>query len=367
MTPSATELLAKIPHANRRRRYFPAIAVFATDYAGYLLCLAGTVVLPGWWLKAVCVLGAGLLIGGLYVIGHDAGHGTFVPGPRTNRWIARFAFFPAYAPLAAWFRAHVLLHHNFLRVRDRDMVWMPWTVEEYRSAPLWRRAWYRFLRTPIGLSCYWTVGNWVPYLLFPPRSEMGKRWRQNHLDRALVAAFAIGLFTALYGLSCLAAGWSWAEPLGPVSIALLCLVVPYLIWTYMIGMVDLIQHTHPRAVWFASREDWDYYTANIRSTTHMVLPFGLGRLMHNILEHTAHHVDPRVPLYELPAAQAALEAAYPADVPVESLTPGYVLRLLRTCRLYDYDHRQWLDYDGTPTSPVGKPPCPAPNATEGRT
>jgi omega-6 fatty acid desaturase (delta-12 desaturase) len=354
-TPSAAELLGHIPDGARRRRYFPALLLFAGDYLGYLACVAGAVILPGWWLKALCVVAASLLIGGLYVIGHDAGHGILVPSRRANRWLARLAFLPAYAPLAAWFRAHVLLHHNFLRVRGRDMVWMPWTLDEYRSAPAWRRVWYRFLRTPVGLSFYWTVGNWVPYLLFPPASEMGARRGQNRFDRLLVLGFAGALFAGLYALTLAAAQWPWADPVGPAGVILLGLVLPYLGWTYLIGVVDLVHHTHPQAVWFADRNAWDYATANLRSTTHMVLPFGLNRLTHSILDHTAHHVDPRVPLYNLPEAQAALETAYPADVPVERFTPLYVLRLLRTCRLYDYERRQWLDYDGTPTAPAQRP------------
>jgi acyl-lipid omega-6 desaturase (Delta-12 desaturase) len=90
----------------------------------------------------------------------------------------------------------------------------------------------------------------------------------------------------------------------------------------------------------------------VRSTVHLTLPFGLSRLTNNILEHTAHHVDPRVPLYNLPEVQSRLEATYPEEIAVERLTPGYVLRILRTCRLYDYERRQWLDYDGTPSSPA---------------
>ena len=364
-TPSPAELLAQIPDGTRRRRYFPALLLFAADYAGYLLCVAGAVVLPGWWAKALCVVAAALLIGGLHVIGHDAGHGIFVPGRWANRWIARFAFFPSYVPLAAWYRGHVLLHHNFLRVRGRDFVWMPWTLEEYRSAPLWRRAWYRFLRTPVGPSFYWTVGYWVPSLLFPPGSELGPRRGQNRFDRLLVLGFAAALFAGLCALARVAAAWPWAEPVGPAGVVVLGLVLPYLGWTYLIGVVDLVHHTHPQTVWFTSRDEWDYATANLRSTTHTVLPFGLNCLVHGILDHTAHHVDPRVPLYNLPEAQAALEAAYPEDVPVERLTPLYVLRLLRTCRLYDYDRRQWLDYDGTPTTPAQRPEC-APAVAEAR-
>ena len=95
-------------------------------------------------------------------------------------------------------------------------------------------------------------------------------------------------------MTALAAEWPWAEPVGPLGVFALGLALPYLGWTYSIGVVDLVHHTHPRAVWFQSRDDWDYYTTNLRSTTHMVLPFGLNRLTHAILDHTAHHVDPRL-------------------------------------------------------------------------
>ena len=81
---------------------------------------------------------------------------------------------------------------------------------------------------------------------------------------------------------------------------------------------------------------------------------GLNWLANNILEHNAHHVDPRVPFYNLPETQARLEACYPEEIQVERLTPGYVLWIFRTCRLYDYERRQWLDYDGTPTSEGGR-------------
>lgn len=352
--PTPAELLGCIPPEDRRRPC-ATLAIFAASYAAYLLLLAGACILPGWGTKAACTGAAGLMIGGLYVIGHDAGHGCLVAGRRLNRWLARLAFLPAYAPLAGWYRAHVLLHHNYLRVRGRDMAWMPWSLREYRQAPAWRRAWYRFLRSPPGLSFYWTAGNWIPYLLFPPGAELGRLRGQFRVDRLLVVGYAAALFAGLDALCRAASAWPWAEPVGPAGVALLGLVAPYLLWTYLIGLVDLLHHTHPRAVCFSDRDEWDYYTATVRSTTRLIVPPGLGRLMHNVLDHSAHHVDPRVPLHHLPAAQRRLEAAYPGDVPVEHLTPGYVRRILRTCRLYDYGRRQWLDYDGTPTTPPQRP------------
>lgn len=348
--PSPPEMFRQIPADARRLRYLPGLAKFFALYCTYLALLAGAVLLPGWSTRACCVLAASLAIAGLYVLGHDAGHGTLVPGYRLNRWLARLAFLPAYAPLASWHRAHVLLHHNFLRVRGKDMVWVPWSLEDYRAASIWGRGWYRFLRTVPGLSFYWTVGNWFPHLLFPPGTALGPRLKQFRLDRALVVGFAAALFAALGILTRIAETWAWADPVGLAGAMLLGLVAPYLCWTWFVGLIDLVHHTHPRSICFADASEWDYYDATVKSTVHVILPFGLHWLANNILEHNAHHVDPRVPLHNLPAAQGRLEAAYPEDVHTERLSLGYVLWLFRTCRLYDYEQRRWLDYDGTPTS-----------------
>ncbi len=359
--PSRATLLAQSPSGVHQRRYFPSLALFVVSYAAYGLLLCGVCILPGWPLKAICVVGAALALSSFYILGHDAGHGCLVPDRRLNMWLARLAFLPTFAPLTAWYRAHVLLHHKYLRVRGRDMVWMPWSLAEYRRAPASRRAWYRFLRTPLGILFYWTVGNWVPYLLFPPSAAMGSRSRirQLQFDRLLVGLYAIGLFVALYALSAAAGAWPWAEPIGPVGIVLLCLVLPYLIWSYLAGVVDLVHHSHPNAVCFNDQSEFDYFEATVQSSTHVKMPFGLDRLVHNIFEHSAHHVDPGVPLYHLSEMQARLETANPGDVPVERLSPSYVLRILRTCRLYDYQRRQWLDYDGTPTTAAQRPDPPS--------
>jgi acyl-lipid omega-6 desaturase (Delta-12 desaturase) len=351
-SPTPAELHAHIPAATRTRRYFPALVLFAADYAGYLAAVSGACLLTTWWGKLACAMGASLAIGALFIIGHDAAHLSFVPSLRVNRWLARFAFFPSFTPLASWMHAHNHLHHRFLRVRHRDMVWQPWSLEEYREQPAWRKVLYRFLRTPPGLSFYWTMHNWLPHHLFPHREALGSNWPRFRFDRLCVVGFLVALFGALQGLMVVAEAWSWATP--ATSMGILCwgIVVPYLLWSYLIGFVDLVQHTHPRSIWFGDEGEWDYVTATLRSSTHIILPWGLNRLWHNILVHTAHHVDPRVPLYQLSPAQGRLEEAYPQDVLVERFTPSYLFRLFGVCRLYDFERRQWLDYDGTPTAPA---------------
>ncbi|HUR55314.1 MAG TPA: fatty acid desaturase, partial [Gemmataceae bacterium] len=169
------------------------------------------------------------------------------------------------------------------------------------------------------------------------------------VERVVIVAFAVLLTLGLWVVA-REYGAGWESVLSAWQIPLVCVLVPYYLWCFVIATVDLIHHTHPRAVWFADASKWNYFQANVESTTRIYLPLGLHKMFHNILEHAAHHVDPRIPLYHLPDSQRKLRDAFPGTVPEEMLLIRYVWRIFRTCQLYDYDKQQWLDYQGKPTS-----------------
>jgi hypothetical protein len=67
-------------------------------------------------------------------------------------------------------------------------------------------------------------------------------------------------------------------------------------------------------------------------------------ILHHIMDHTAHHVDPRIPLYHLPDAQVAMENSYPSDVIVSPFSFPNLRKILRECQLYDYSQHRWLPF-----------------------
>ena len=343
----ARDIIATMPPGNRTKRFAPGVVRLTLDYAAYFALLVGIVLLP-WWLKVVCVLAAAGQVGRLFVLAHDAGHNTLTPSYFWNRLLGRLAFLPGFTPFTSWQHAHNHLHHGFLRIRGKDMVWCPWTVEQFRAASRPRRFWYRFQRTTIGMPFYWIVENWFKCHFFPSKGAMKTRRGTLHAERGGVVLFALLLTAAL---------WLVGENFGAESvlsvwqIPLMCQLLPYFLWCYVMATVDLIHHTHPRMVWFADASRWNYFQANVESSTRIYLPLGLHKLFHNILEHTAHHVDPRIPLYNLPDSQQKLKEAFPAAVVEEMLLIRYVWRLFRTCQLYDYEGQRWLRYNGEP-SPV---------------
>jgi omega-6 fatty acid desaturase (delta-12 desaturase) len=137
-----------------------------------------------------------------------------------------------------------------------------------------------------------------------------------------------------------------------VSLGLLAVgvVVPQLLWNWLMGFVVFLHHTHPRVPWYGNERDWTFYAGQIQSVVHVELPRPVELVLHNIMEHTAHHVDPRIPLYNLEDAQKTLETAYGGDIVVVPFTWRGFFHTLRTCRLFDYENHRWLDWTGEPTT-----------------
>ncbi len=67
------------------------------------------------------------------------------------------------------------------------------------------------------------------------------------------------------------------------------------------------------------------------------------------MEHPAHHLDVRIPLYNLEAAHRVLNE--PAQVVAAVLVP-LIRDCVSHCKLYDYDAQHWTDFNGRQTSPA---------------
>ena len=48
----------------------------------------------------------GLAMASLFVVGHDACHGSLTPDPRLNNWMASLAFLPSLHTVTGWKSAH---------------------------------------------------------------------------------------------------------------------------------------------------------------------------------------------------------------------------------------------------------------------
>jgi acyl-lipid omega-6 desaturase (Delta-12 desaturase) len=133
---------------------------------------------------------------------------------------------------------------------------------------------------------------------------------------------------------------------------LLGVVIPFALWNAIMGFVVFVHHTHPNIAWFSKRQEWQRYRAYLTATVHVRFPFGIDRLMHNIMEHNAHHVNPRIPMYKLRGAQKALTERFQGEFSAYKLDWREYVDVVRRCKLYDYANHAWLDFRGQVTSRV---------------
>src|SRR5581483_11438447 len=109
----------------------------------------------------------GILIGRLFVLGHDACHGALFPARFLNRVVGRMLFLTSLTPYTLWEFGHNSVHHGFSNLKSRDYVWTPFSPEEWRALPRTRRALERLYRTPLGLGIYYGFEIWWKRLYFP--------------------------------------------------------------------------------------------------------------------------------------------------------------------------------------------------------
>lgn len=301
-------------------------------------------------LKGLCSLIAGGVIATLFVAGHDACHGALTTQPWLNRLLGRILFLPAFHPYAAWEHSHNGLHHAYTNIRDLDPVFPPLGPSEYSSLARAARTWERVMRSPAGVVLLYVWKVWLPFEVCPGRRARLKgsaaRWFQ--FDRACCVAFL-----ALQGTTALTIAAYTGQ--SAATLVVFSIALPAFVFFYLLAWAVHIHHTHPSVPWYASKSEWSFFRGQVRSSVHMKLPRLFELFILNIMDHTAHHADPKIPLYELHDAQRRIEAAYPHDIVGEAFTIRNWLRIFRVCRLYDYENHRWLDWDGTPlTAPLLK-------------
>jgi omega-6 fatty acid desaturase (delta-12 desaturase) len=327
--------------------FLAAVALYGAAVAAVLLA-------PWWPLQIACAILAGLFIATVFVVGHDACHGSLTPYESLNKALARIAFLPSWTPYTSWGFAHNRVHHAYTNLRGKDYAWAPLSKDEYDRLTRLRRALERHYRSIWGLGSYYLVEYWLRHLLLPTKQERQEMQRTlaSALDLLLVLLFAGAQIWGVY---------AWSEtlapsesPWGPFSsvpaLVFAVIVLPFLVWNWGMGFAIFQHHNHPRAVWYASREEWDFFAGQVESTVHAQMPRWLDWLSTFIMQHTAHHVNRRIPLYRLSGSQRYLQRAYAGHIITQPWGFTALGKTMARCHLYDYENHRWLSFDGKPTT-----------------
>ena len=330
-----------------RRKLALPLSIFAVTSGIYAASVAGAVLSSDTGAKWAFALLAGVFIANLAIIGHDAVHRSFTSSRLLNRIIGTAAFLPALHPFGLWEHHHNRVHHRYTAQIGVDNAYSPMTVEQYRAAPVGRRAYYRFMRSIWGQPFFYMIDIWLPKMFLPGPSEARNFRRSDWIDLA-VAYLWLALFVA--GLTFLSMRY-FAIDLWPAfgNAALFGFLIPFLTWNLFISFVTIVQHTGPNARWTMPTGRPSTHRQKMRGTVHVGFPEPLDWFFHRVMQHLVHHVNPMVPLYLLKGGEKTV-IAREADVPViERWTPFYHWRIVRDCKLYDPTRDGWCDFHFMPT------------------
>ena len=328
------------------RKNLPATVYAAPLWKGLYFCgrdlclfaLASTLILqtdqaylliPLWALQVLSMLG-------LFQLGHDIAHGALFRNKKLSWWLGQLCFLPVLHPYSQWVYGHNRIHHGNTSKLKADLAWHPRTADRYQRMSALDKLLHRIYWSAGGGGIYYLVKMWLQGLiLFPAPGWKARR------DILIVILFAIcssavtiyigGNQAGAYSLS--SGLWIFAK----------LQLIPFVLCNYAIGIIVYIHHINPNIRW-KKGDDWTPFYGQMKATTVYRLPSWVNFFAHNIMIHVPHHVDTRIPFYNLPAALQAIEKEY-GECPVKSRSfwRDYY-RTTRTCKLIDTETSEWLNY-----------------------
>jgi acyl-lipid omega-6 desaturase (Delta-12 desaturase) len=286
-----------------------------------------------WLTLALAVPTAGFLIR-TFIIMHDCGHGSFVPSRRANDVIGFITGTLVLTPYAAWRRDHAI-HHASAGDLDRrgtgDV--MTLTLDEYAARTRWGRMKYRMYRSPLVLFGFGPL-----YLVVIRRlrvlagaSEPKATASVRATDAALLAAVVVLSFVV--GLK-----------------AVLLIYLPTFLIAGAVGnWLFYVQHQFEDTYW-QPHSGWDYTTAALRGSSYYRLPRVLEWMTGSIGLHHVHHIDPKVPNYNLRRCHEDNPEFH--DVTVLTLRESFRTASLK---LWDAERGRLVGFDAATSSPPSSP------------
>lgn len=307
----------------RLGRALAELAVTAVPFAGLWIAMWLSLGIGYWLTLLLAAPAAGFLVR-LFVIQHDCGHGSFFASRVSNDWLGRVIGVLTLTPYAHWRHQHALHHGtsgNLDRRGEGDVE--TFTVREFGALPLWRKACYRIVRSPIVLL---GVG---PLYVFVLRH----RFPEHPLLADLVAWRDV--MTANLVIGAVLSGMVWL--VGAQSLLLVQLPITWLasslgVWLFY------VQHQFADTSWERNAE-WTMHGGGLNGSSHLDLPPVLRWFTANIGLHHVHHLSARIPSYRL----GEVVRDYPELRGINRLTLWRSVRCFRLA-LWDEDAKRLVSF-----------------------
>jgi acyl-lipid omega-6 desaturase (Delta-12 desaturase) len=302
-------------HADTRRSLWQLINS-AVPYAVLLILMYFSLSVSYWLTLALAVVASGFMVR-IFIIFHDAGHGSFFTSQRANDITGIITGIVTFTPYYAWRHSHAI-HHATSGDLDRRGVGDVWTmtVAEYVAAPRTTRAVYRFFRFPVvtmGLGPLFMF--LISHRLYDTSTtEAREKHSVVYTNLALllivvVAALTIGLDKYIL-----------------IQLPIVWIGGAAGVWMFY------VQHQFEGMVW-EHHDKWDYVTAALVGSSFYKLPQPLQWFTGNIGFHHIHHLSPRIPNYYL-------EPCHKSDPMFQAVKPLTLRSSLKSLSLRLWDEQQ---------------------------
>ncbi len=234
-------------------------------------------------------LAAALFLVRVFILQHDAGHGSLFKEARWNDRLGFAAGVLTLTPYAHWRLTHARHHATSGNLDKRgvgDVYTM--TLAEYLKAPPSRRLFYRLYRNPVAMFLLGPIA----IFMLGYRLPLGYGGDRPAIRRS-VALTNLALF-GLVATIVLLFGWK-------------VFFLVYLPIQYLAGVLGIflfyVQHQFEDAYW-EENPRWQYLRAAMEGSSYLKLPRVLQWLTGNIGFHHVHHLAPKIPSYRLEEAHA---------------------------------------------------------------
>ncbi len=266
------------------------------DLALIAACYSALAEVTLWYLEWPLIFLIGTSLWGIFVLGHDAGHGAFVRTRLGNTIWGTLMHGALLVPFRAWQRSHALHHANTGHL-DKEEVFRACRKSQDRlfRKLLFRSGIFLGLGWPMYKLGFRNIGTYSPISgsHFLPTSTL----MAPHIRGSWYAGlFTVLAFASIYASLGFVFGWGFFAKY---------ILAPYLIYGGWLTFMTWMQHVSEEVPVYQA-QDWTPLKGALSSVDRNYGPFNW--LTHNTGNyHVIHHIFPTIPHYHLKQATDAVK------------------------------------------------------------